>query len=719
MLRTLGMLLGVAVILFGISAIVYADTATDAAGASAMPHLRIQSHARPVGMGEAFTGLADDIALLNYNTAGLAQLSDWQLLFTGMDWIYSTRAYYFYFGKRFSIGGLGVGIDYFDEGKTEQFLPEDENYDPDTIFHPDNERELHGYFMSTRLGYALPLIGGDKPKTAPLFMSVGIEGRWSAYSLASKQNNSFMLDIAFLMLWHSLYLGFTAQNFDKTSALYTDDTPVANVYRLGVGFSKGFFALSYDDDEKDLFGNTYLPYRRRVLGYNGEVGGATGAANDDEWEDWDDLIDETDGTGETEKSGETTSDDDNPIDWNESTERGSSWETVEWRRIDIKHWMYCNFVADVEKVNPGNMKYHFGSELWLFKKTIALRAGWQTVRDFREGRISFGLGFVTPPIMGSGERRTPIEIDYAYLPMKDFDIYEAGKANWVDQEIIHRISLLLHFGAAEYEKITERGFEETFPDTGDVRGAEELTTIDVSYDAAGNMIINVRVNFDFDKTYIRDEDKLTLNKVLSILQEYPECKISLSGHTDSIGEELYNFGLSQKRAEIVYNYMIDNDESLKDRSYPPVGYGESRPVASNNTLWGRLQNRRVDFIIYRAKPPAGTSIEELPPVQIHSGSAIMGVEIDKAKKQIQIICNGLVEYKKSISTINGKKHIIMDLEGIVILVDDLYYPINSWGTTSVRLGHHQETEPNYTRIVIDITKEPEIYNQEHKIIIQY
>ena len=74
----------------------------------------------------------------------------------------------------------------------------------------------------------------------------------------------------------------------------------------------------------------------------------------------------------------------------------------------------------------------------------------------------------------------------------------------------------------------------------------------------------------------------------------------IAGHTDWIGTDEYNFGLSQRRANAVYNYFLKN--GIKKERLSPVGYGESRPVATNATDEGRAENRRVELIILEKNP---------------------------------------------------------------------------------------------------------------------
>ncbi len=99
--------------------------------------------------------------------------------------------------------------------------------------------------------------------------------------------------------------------------------------------------------------------------------------------------------------------------------------------------------------------------------------------------------------------------------------------------------------------------------------------------------------FDFDKDVIKEAAKGPLNKVVAWLQENPNVKVEISGHTDSKGSEKYNQDLSERRARAVYNYFISQGVDKFRLAY--AGYGKSRPIATNETEEGRQLNRRVEL----------------------------------------------------------------------------------------------------------------------------
>lgn len=88
-----------------------------------------------------------------------------------------------------------------------------------------------------------------------------------------------------------------------------------------------------------------------------------------------------------------------------------------------------------------------------------------------------------------------------------------------------------------------------------------------------------------------------LRKVQDAIRIFPDSHIVVEGHTDSFGGDAANLGLSQARAEAVREYLLANMRELPPTDVEPVGFGESRPVANNETVEGRAKNRRIDVVI--------------------------------------------------------------------------------------------------------------------------
>jgi len=107
-------------------------------------------------------------------------------------------------------------------------------------------------------------------------------------------------------------------------------------------------------------------------------------------------------------------------------------------------------------------------------------------------------------------------------------------------------------------------------------------------------IVSNGIRFESGKSTIKPESMGVINEIYELMEEHPDVKFSVEGHTDNVGDEDYNQKLSEQRAEAVVNKLIEMGLS-KDR-FVSKGHGESQPVASNDTAEGKASNRRVEFI---------------------------------------------------------------------------------------------------------------------------
>ena len=103
------------------------------------------------------------------------------------------------------------------------------------------------------------------------------------------------------------------------------------------------------------------------------------------------------------------------------------------------------------------------------------------------------------------------------------------------------------------------------------------------------------IHFETAKWTILPESYPVLDNIGSILIQWPQLRIEIGGHADARGSDKYNLDLSQKRSESVMAYLLQKFPMLKHDSFVAKGYGESQPVASNKTVEGMAQNRRVEF----------------------------------------------------------------------------------------------------------------------------
>jgi len=111
----------------------------------------------------------------------------------------------------------------------------------------------------------------------------------------------------------------------------------------------------------------------------------------------------------------------------------------------------------------------------------------------------------------------------------------------------------------------------------------------------GNKVILQNIFFDTNKFIIKDESKAELQKLIDFLALNKAVKIEISGHTDNVGSDQSNQLLSENRAKAVYQYLITNGIDASRLSFK--GYGETQPIAGNDTDEGRAKNRRTEFKI--------------------------------------------------------------------------------------------------------------------------
>jgi OOP family OmpA-OmpF porin len=102
------------------------------------------------------------------------------------------------------------------------------------------------------------------------------------------------------------------------------------------------------------------------------------------------------------------------------------------------------------------------------------------------------------------------------------------------------------------------------------------------------------VNFDFDKSNVRPDAAVILDEAVVALGS-SSAPVMVEGHTDWVGSDAYNQGLSERRAESVRRYL--SEHGVDESRLSTAGYGESRPIASNETREGRALNRRVELLV--------------------------------------------------------------------------------------------------------------------------
>ncbi len=114
---------------------------------------------------------------------------------------------------------------------------------------------------------------------------------------------------------------------------------------------------------------------------------------------------------------------------------------------------------------------------------------------------------------------------------------------------------------------------------------------------AGETVPLTNIFFEYAKASLKAESFPELDRIAETMNENPKMSIEIQGHTDNVGSNESNLKLSQDRAESVRTYLLSKKLAINRVS--SVGFGESRPIATNDTEEGKAQNRRVQFVIVK------------------------------------------------------------------------------------------------------------------------
>jgi len=134
---------------------------------------------------------------------------------------------------------------------------------------------------------------------------------------------------------------------------------------------------------------------------------------------------------------------------------------------------------------------------------------------------------------------------------------------------------------------------------------QQIPGVEVTRPTPNEIDINLTndILFDFNSYALRSESKSTLQNLADNFRKYADEQISVEGHTDAVGSLEANQRLSEQRADTVRNYLVD--QGVSGTRISSIGYGETRPKATNDTPEGRQLNRRVEIhVTMPAAPPA-------------------------------------------------------------------------------------------------------------------
>jgi outer membrane protein OmpA-like peptidoglycan-associated protein len=164
-------------------------------------------------------------------------------------------------------------------------------------------------------------------------------------------------------------------------------------------------------------------------------------------------------------------------------------------------------------------------------------------------------------------------------------IVGGGEGAWKGAAIGAVVGGLAGAGIGRYMDNQAREMEAILAEQDRLRRDQERLEVAMSSD----------VLFESGKAYLQPGARDKLRQVAGVLNRYPRTNVEVIGHTDSRGEEDFNYELSQKRARAVADELAAN--GVVSARIRTRGEGESRPVATNDTPEGRAQNRRVEIIV--------------------------------------------------------------------------------------------------------------------------
>jgi len=221
--------------------------------------------------------------------------------------------------------------------------------------------------------------------------------------------------------------------------------------------------------------------------------------------------------------------------------------------------------------------------------TVVVKGGETTLQDFALKPEKISLGILTGRVSDK-KTNEPIYARISFVGVEGGPFYTDSSTG------IYRIEVKPGtYGV----KVEAEGY---IPQAKVVLIKEDAPVIqDFELLKKGMRLVFQNIYFNTGRAILKPESFPILDSIAILLKENPDVVVEIQGHTDSRGSESYNLKLSQERAETVKNYLV------KYHGIPPEmliakGYGESKPIASNETEEGRAKNRRVEFVILGKKP---------------------------------------------------------------------------------------------------------------------
>ena len=184
------------------------------------------------------------------------------------------------------------------------------------------------------------------------------------------------------------------------------------------------------------------------------------------------------------------------------------------------------------------------------------------------------------------------DVEYGEFDISDSNFHFKGYVGSLDDKDI----LVAHLDSA-LNSSYRGSYEVDAPEPKVVPKAEEPnpepTNIESCKSKIDTLLSQNKIHFEYNKATIKKESFILLDNLIKVINECPNSKVIIEGHTDSDGSKRYNKSLSTKRANAVKVYLVQ--KGVAEKRLEAIGYGESKPIATNATKEGKEKNRRIEF----------------------------------------------------------------------------------------------------------------------------
>lgn len=216
--------------------------------------------------------------------------------------------------------------------------------------------------------------------------------------------------------------------------------------------------------------------------------------------------------------------------------------------------------------------YHFGTPGPGLRPYVSGGFGHQSISNTTSG----GRNHSTLATVGAGAKYYFTENFYTRAGVDALYNIDQGDTEWQAG-----VGVGLNFGGGSKPAPVVAAAPEPMPEPAPVEEPAQVVRVELD------------VKFDFDKAQVKEESYGDIKSLADFMKQYPQTTTTVEGHTDSVGTDAYNQGLSERRANAVRDVLV-NQYGVEGERVNAAGYGESSPVADNATDSGRAINRRVE-----------------------------------------------------------------------------------------------------------------------------